>query len=171
MRTGSKILWLAIGTVAIGGVFIYSHQKAKKKKLSVSKPKPQSIHQSPNGSTVQEPDWGSPFDMNYAKEVIRWLVPRKVLQLAPSSASQLAQKLYKAKGGSWYEDDDEEAVGEVFQKLIKDGIQVANTAQKFYWLYKKDLWEYLNSFLSESEMEEYVTNPVRSLSPYRLVNN
>ncbi len=79
--------------------------------------------------------------------------------------------MYKAKGASWYEDDDEDAVGEVFQKLIKDGIQVANMAQKFYWLYKKDLWEYLNSFLSESEMEEYVTNPVRSLPPYRLKNN
>ena len=171
MSTTGKILWITLGVVAIGGVFIYSHQKAKKKKLSRSKPKPQTISQSGSGSTVSEPDWGSPFDMNYADEVIRWMAPRKVIQLSPARASQIAEKLYKAKGASWYEDDDEEAVWEVFQKLLRDGVQVANTSRKFYWLYQKDLWEYLSSFLSESEMERYVAAPIRNLPPYRLNNN
>ena len=168
MNTGSKILWLSLGVVVIGGVFIYSAHKAKQKKISRSKPKPQSVSMHQNGMAVSEPDWGSPFDMNYVQEVSKWLAPKQVRQLAPQEAARLAQRLYQAKGNGWYEDDDEDAVGEVFTKLVKDGVQIANISRKFYWLYKKDLWEYLNSFLSESEMEQHVSAPIRSLPTYRL---
>ena len=170
MTKGEKIFWLFLGAASIGGVIIYSIHHRNKKQLSRRENKPKSLGWTGNATTVNEPDWGSPFDMNFSQEVKRWLSPKRVIEPDAQNSARYAAKLFAAKGGSWYEDDDESTVNEVFSRLVKDGIEVAEVSRKFYWLYKQDLWEYLNSFLSESEMEQYVSTPVRSLAPYRLLS-
>lgn len=165
-----KILILAFGAVVLSAVFVRAYRQRKGPE-NPEKPKAQGYTPSGAGSTVSEPDWGSPFDMNYAQDVARWLAPRRIIGMNPGQAAHFAEQIYLAKGGSWYEDDDEEVVQSIFQKQLRDGIEVATVARKFNWLYKQDLWEYLQSFLSEGELENLVSLPVRSLPPYRLSNS
>ena len=164
-----KLIFLALGAIAVVGLYIKAAKSGDKG--GGNKPEPEGYSPSGQGSTTAEPDWGSPFDMNYAEDVVRWLAPKKVVRLHPARAAQLAEKLYQAKGESWFDDDDEAAVEEVFEKFLLDGVQVADVARKFNWLYQKDLWEHLRGFLNGSELEEYVSLPVRSLPPYRLSNS
>ncbi|MDW3191910.1 MAG: hypothetical protein R8G66_06085 [Cytophagales bacterium] len=119
------------------------------------------------GSTLSEPNWNNPFDMNYEQDVVRWVKPKRIQLLHPSEASQLAQTLYEAKGSSWWANDDEQAVKTIFQKRLKDKVQVATLSRAFWVKYKKDLWEYLNGFLSKSELNNYVHQPVKRLPNYR----
>ena len=119
------------------------------------------------GSTLSEPNWNNPFDMNYEQDVVRWVKPKRIQLLHPSEASQLAQALYQAKGFSWWANDDEQAVKTIFQKRLKDKVQVATLSRAFWVKYKKDMWEYLNGFLSKTEMDSYVHQPVKRLPNYR----
>ncbi|MDN5201243.1 hypothetical protein QQ008_07715 [Fulvivirgaceae bacterium BMA10] len=120
------------------------------------------------GTTISEPNWNNPFDMNYENDVKKWVSPKGVLVLNNTEAGKMAQILYKAKGSGWWSNDDEEAVKKIFLKRLRDKVQVANLSRAFWFRYKKDMWEYLNSFLSNSEMEGYVHKPVRNLPKYRL---
>lgn len=119
------------------------------------------------GSTLTEPNWNNPFDMNYEQDVVRWVKPKRIQLLHPPEASQLAKTLYQAKGMSWWANDDEQAVKTIFQKRLMDKVQVATLSRAFWVKYKKDMWEYLNGFLSKSEMDNYVHQPVRRLPNYR----
>lgn len=119
------------------------------------------------GSTLSEPNWNNPFDMNYEQDVVRWVKPKRIRLFHPSEAFQLAQALYQAKGSSWWGNDDEQAVKTIFQKRLRDKVQVATLSRAFWVKYKKDMWEYLNGFLSKSEMESYVHQPVKRLPNYR----
>ena len=118
-------------------------------------------------SEVKQPNWRSPFDMRYADDVLRWVAPRKLKMLDQQKALQLAEKIKQAKG-RWFEDDNEDAIEQVFSKILEDKVQVALLSKFFYQRYKLDLWEYLRSFLSAAEMDRYVHTPVRSLPNYRL---
>ena len=120
------------------------------------------------GTTISEPNWNNPFDMNYENDVKKWVSPKGVLVLNEAEAVAMAQALHKAKGSGWWSNDDEDAVKKIFQKRLRDKVQVANLSRAFWFKYKKDMWEYLNSFLSNSEMESYVQKPVRNLPKYRL---
>jgi len=119
-------------------------------------------------NTLSEPDWNNPFDMNYEQDVKAWIHPKRVYTLKKEYASQLASQLKKAKGG-WL-DDNEEAVYDVFAKKIKSKVHVANLSKAFWNDHKKDMWEHLKSFLSNSEMEKYVHAPVRKLPNYKTIN-
>ena len=114
-----------------------------------------------------EPDWNNPFDMQYADDVKKWVSPKPVIFLKDQFAKQYAKKIYDAKGGL-LTDDDEDGVGNLFSKVLHDKLQVANMSKAFYALYKRDLYDYLASFLSEDELEKYVLSPMRNLPNYRL---
>lgn len=116
------------------------------------------------GTTKQEPNWNSPFDMNYLKDVQRWVSPKSIVVLDAITAKKYAKIVKSAKGTF---NDDEDAVKAVFGKKLRDKTQVASLSKAFYQLYKKDMWQYLNSFLSQSEMKEYVTKYVSRLPNYQ----
>ena len=116
------------------------------------------------GTTKQEPNWNSPFDMNYLKDVQQWVAPKRIQVLNENVARQYAKIIKNAKGTF---NDDEDAVKDVFGKKLRDKTQVASLSKAFYALYKKDMWQYLNSFLSQSEMKTYVTQYVRRLPNYQ----
>ncbi|WP_203458138.1 hypothetical protein [Lacinutrix sp. WUR7] len=116
------------------------------------------------GTTKQEPNWNSPFDMNYLTDVQKWVAPKGIQVLDDISAKKYAKIIKESKGSF---NDDEDAVKSVFGKKIRDKTQVASLSKAFYQLYKKDMWQYLNSFLSQSEMKEYVTKYVNRLPNYQ----
>ena len=116
------------------------------------------------GTTKQEPNWNSPFDMNYLTDVQKWVAPKSIKVLDDASAKKLAKIIKEAKGSF---NDDEDAVKGVFGKKLRDKTQVASLSKAFYQLYKKDMWQHLNSFLSQSEMKEYVSNYVQRLPNYQ----
>lgn len=116
------------------------------------------------GTTKQEPNWNSPFDMNYLTDVQKWVAPKSIQLLNDASAKKLAKIIKEAKGSF---NDDEDAVKAVFGKKLRDKTQVASLSKAFYQLYKKDMWQHLNSFLSQSEMKEYVSKYVNRLPNYQ----
>ncbi|WP_407264858.1 hypothetical protein R5N98_12410 [Tenacibaculum maritimum] len=116
------------------------------------------------GTTKQEPNWNSPFDMNYLTDVQKWVSPKGIQILDDASAKKLAKIIKDAKGTF---NDDEDAVKDVFGKKLRDKTQVASISKAFYQLYKKDMWQHLNSFLSQSEMKEYVSKYVNRLPNYQ----
>lgn len=116
------------------------------------------------GTTKQEPNWNSPFDMNYLTDVQKWVAPKGIQVLDDASAKKLASIIKNAKGTF---NDDEDAVKDVFGKKLRDKTQVASLSKAFYQLYKKDMWQHLNSFLSQSEMAAYVSKYVSRLPNYQ----
>ena len=119
-------------------------------------------------TALSTPNWSNPYDMNYKKEVIAWVTPKKIQLLSKVAAQNYAKQLKAAYGGSWYKNDDEQAVHTVFSKKLHDKVAVASVSEAFWKLYKKDMWAYLNNFLSRSEMENHVHKPVRALPNYRI---
>jgi hypothetical protein len=117
-------------------------------------------------TSIIEPNWENPFDSSYGDDVKKWVAPKNLIILKEQFAKQYATELYNAKG---ILDDNEQAVKGVFTKKVKDKVHVSNVSSAFWKLYKKDLYDYLSSFLNESEMEEFVHGPVRNLPNYRLI--
>lgn len=115
-------------------------------------------------AAVTEPNWDNPFDINYYKDVKQWVAPKTLILLKSTYAKQYARQLYGAKGIIKHDTD---TVYNVFSKQVKDKVQVSNVSEAFWNIYRKDLLEYLHSFLSESEMEKYVQSSVRNLINYR----
>ena len=122
------------------------------------------------GTSVSEPNWENPFAMNYQQDVMRWVAPKTIFLMKKSFADQYAKQLKEAWGGAWYKNDDEDAVKDVFTKKVADKVHVSCISKAFYDNYKKDLYDYLANFLSQSEMEAYVIKPVQSLPNYRIAN-
>jgi hypothetical protein len=116
------------------------------------------------GSTKQEPNWNSPFDMNYLTDVQKWVAPKSIQILDDTSAKKLAKTIKDAKGTF---NDEEDAIKDVFGKKLRDKTQIASLSKAYYQLYKKDMWQHLNSFLSQSEMKEYVSKYVQRLPNYQ----
>lgn len=116
------------------------------------------------GTTKQEPNWESPFNMNYLNDVQRWLAPRKIVVLNDVSAKKYARLLKNAKGVF---DDDEDVVTDVFAKKLRDKTQVASLSKAFWQSYKKDLWQHLSSFLNPNEMQKYVHQYVKRMPNYQ----
>ena len=117
------------------------------------------------GSTVVEPNWTNPYDKEYMDQVLAWVKPRKVYRLTKESAKRFAKEIKEAKG--WLYDDNDK-VKAVFDKL-KDKGHVSTISKAFLKEYKTDMYDYLLSFLSESEMDKYVHKPVNRLENYRYV--
>lgn len=189
MRISKKGWWIigSVGVVGlgVGSYFLFFHNKnkpgsdkygnlklkGKGKDAKVSGGVEGGVETTKEGqaTTVTEPNWDNPYDMNYENDVKSWVKPKKIYVLKKSYADKYAKELKEAYGGAWYNDDNEDAVKAVFSKKLKDKVHVANVSRAFWNNYKKDMWEYLANFLSSSEMEEYVHKPVRRLPNYRIV--
>lgn len=170
----TKIMWWAIGGAGVAGlgvgVYFFVKKHKEKKEISLTgmqnKAKPVKIIKGGSATAVVEPNWNASFNMNYTKDVKKWLGGKRIKELSPEVASKYALQLKKAKGTF---NDDEKAVEMVFKRL-QDKTQVANLSRAFYFDHgKKDMWQYLRSFLSNSEMKKLVKDPVRRLPNYRLV--
>tara|TARA_R110002049_G_scaffold113040_3_gene263080 strand:+ start:5214 stop:5735 length:522 start_codon:yes stop_codon:yes gene_type:complete len=169
----TKTSWWMIGGAGIAvlgiGTFVVLSRKNKKKIIS-NVTKSTSIGNGVQvttgnvGATKQEPDWNSPFDMNYLADVQKWVAPKSIQVLDDVSAKKYAKIIKEAKGSF---NDDEDAVKSVFGKKLRDKTQVASLSKAFYQLYKKDMWQFLNNFLSQSEMKEYVSKYVNRLPNYQ----
>ena len=161
-----------IGGAGLGitgiGVFVMLSRKRKQQQFSKNTAAPigtgVQVTTGDVGTTKQEPNWNSPFDMNYLTDVQKWVAPKRIQILDEASAKKLATSIKNAKGTF---NDDEDAVNDVFGKKLRDKTQVASLSKAFYGLYKKDMWQYLNSFLSQSEMKQYVTRYVNRLPNYQ----
>lgn len=165
----SNTTWWAIGgssiaLLSIGGYLWYQYRNKEKEKNSTS-----IIAKTPNTiehpKIRQVPNWSSPFDMKYIDHVKEWLLPKIIKELPSLKAKQYAKTLKKAKGLIY---DDEAAVKRVFAKELQDKTQVSSVSKAFWGLYREDLWVYLKGFLSSSELNELVTQPVKQLPNYRL---
>tara|TARA_R110002050_G_scaffold63730_4_gene139146 strand:+ start:1999 stop:2520 length:522 start_codon:yes stop_codon:yes gene_type:complete len=169
----TKTSWWMIGGAGIAvlgiGTFVVLSRK-NKKKITSNVTKSTSIGNGVQvttgnvGATKQEPDWNSPFDMNYLADVQKWVAPKSIQVLDDVSAKKYAKIIKDAKGSF---NDDEDAVKSVFGKKLRDKTQVASLSKAFYQLYKKDMWQFLNGFLSRSEMKEYVSKYVNRLPNYQ----
>ncbi len=70
--------------------------------------------------------------------------------ISQTKANQLAYNIYNAK--SFYNDDEEEAVGAI--KSAGTKINVSYVAFRFYQLYQRDLQSYLESFLENDNWSD-----------------
>ena len=172
MKMTKTMLW-TIGGVGIAGLgvgaYFFIKRRKKSKEISFStisnSGKPVKVIRGGSATPVEEPNWKNPFDMNYIKDVKKWLGRKQIKELSSSEASKYALQLKRAKGRF---NDDEEAVERVFKRL-RDKTQVATLSKAFYFKHKKDMWQYLRGFLSDSEMKKLVHDPVRRLPNYRLL--
>ena len=163
----------AVAVLGTGGYLFYRSKKnSKNNSLGYSEQSAQTnigngirVNTSTKASVKKEPNWNAPFDMNYLEDVKKWVSPKKVLILGDSTASKLAKTLKNAKGTF---NDDEYAVRDVFKKL-QSKTDVASLSKAYYHDHdQKDLWQHLNSFLSHSEMKEYVWKYIKRLPNYKL---
>ena len=170
--------WWMIGVVSVlglglGGYFLFKHKSKPSGNRKLSERLGTSGIRTVKAGQHQrlvEPDWNHPFDMNYEQDVKTWVAPTSILTLNPTDGAAYAKALKQAKGTGWLGNDDEDAVGAVFSKKLKDKVQVAGLSRAFWNRYKMDMWQYLRSFLSNSEMKKYVHDPVRRLPNYRIAN-
>jgi len=156
---GGSILALSIGAI------IYF--KRKKTKITSSFDLGNSsggVSTTPIGNTITEPNWKQPFDQNYKQEVETYM-KKQVKVLDAMTALRYAKKIKEAKGSF---NDDEKVIQEIFGKLLKDKVQISQLSKAFWKRYKKDLWKYLTSFLSNSELTQYIRKPIRNLPNYRI---
>ena len=116
-----------------------------------------------NGAVITEPNWNKPFDMNYESDVAAWL-KRPVKPLDTGLSQQWVKALHGAKK-DFFALDDVAAVESVF-KQIRTKVQLAQLSRAFFGQHKLDLWKYLTSFLSHSEMDRYVYRYTKSLENY-----
>lgn len=170
----SKTTWwmlggLGVSVISIGG-FMLLNRRLKRQKIgqdTTDSLKENSVAIVTSVSTRQIPNWNNPFDMNYTKEVQQWLGAKPIVVLDTTTAKKYAQKIKKAKG---LFNDDEATIKTIFSKNLKDKTNVSNISRAFWELYKKDMWQYLASFLSASELQTYVNKYVRSLPNYTLAS-
>jgi len=161
---------LGVGGLMVTGYLLYSKSKKKKMPdLSLASfgntAKPIRVQRGGVATPVAVPNWKNPFDMNYINDVKRWLKGKRIKELPANTATLYARQLKNAKGRL---NDDEEAVAQVFKKL-QDKTQVASLSRAFYFNHgRKDMWQHLRSFLSDSEMKTLVSDPVRRLPNYRI---
>lgn len=169
----TKTMWWMVGGVSVtglafGGYLWYKNRQEQKNEMPMitnsSKGKSTIVNTGGKKPPITEPNWKAPFDMNYLNDVKKWLQGKSIKELSIVQAKKYAEILKNAKG---LIDDDEDAVQKVFRSL-QDKTQVASISWAFYHNHKKDLWQYLRSFLSDREMKTLVTDPVKKLPNYRL---
>lgn len=114
-----------------------------------------------SGSTSNITGIGSAFDKELWKK-------SKKNSITFDEANRLAVKLYDAKSRDgivirdWWK-DKEENVGDVF-RMLSSKANVSVLADAFYQKYRTELITFLESFLTEKELNEYVLSYVSKLS-------
>jgi hypothetical protein len=125
-----------------------------------------------SGSTVQTPEKPNPFlafNPTYAKALVEayrkkygntWN-NKAQLKIASKDYLKLAKLLNDSKG---FFNDDEDKLYSVF-RLIQTQFQLSSLSIIFNFYYKKDLLEYLKSFLSAEEIAP-ILNQVKNYPQY-----
>jgi hypothetical protein len=95
------------------------------------------------------------YGLGFLFIMIRFLISvysenKSKVTISQTKANQLAYNIYNAK--SFYNDDEEEAVGAI--KLAGTKINVSYVAFRFYQLYQRDLQSYLESFLESDNWSD-----------------
>ncbi len=165
--------WLIVGVLVVTGTVVlwkfYKNRKDPSGDL-LSEGESDSAGDSeanrPTATTITEPNWSNPFDLNFMAQVKKWVAPVGISKLKDDYADGLAQQIYKAKGKWIISNDDEQAVENVFARSLKDKVHVSNLANAFYKRYQRPLKPFLESFLSEREMKKYVLQPIMKLDKY-----
>ncbi len=172
MQITKNIRWamagLGVAGLGIGAYILFKRPKKTSKNgfdFSMPQKRGKKVFNNTPGVAVEEPNWKNPYDMNYIRDVKKWLRGKQIKILSVDIAASYVKSLKNAKGRF---NDDEAAVQRVFKRL-RDKTQVASLSKAFWKNYKTDMWQYLNSFLSKKEMETYVHKPVRKLPNYREV--
>lgn len=159
--------YLAGGMVLIGGGIVAWYVTSHKEVLPHPAASGNGTNSKPGSTTITEPNWNDPFNIKLESQAKKFLAPRKIMTLSPQVATMLAEKIYNARGQWFFSDDDEDAIGDVFSRILKDKIQVSIVAAAFRRRYAQDLEPFLSGFLSKSEMQQYVHNPIQQLPGYR----
>ncbi len=170
----SKTTWWMIGGASVAvigvGVFWFFNNRLKNQntsnlansKLGLGTP----INLKTTAGVRQVPNWNNAFDMNYTDEVKRWLQPKSIVEISSTTAKKYAEQLKNAKGTF---NDNEEIVKIIFSKHLKDKTNVSSISKAFLLRYKIDMWQHLSSFLSATELNQYVTQAVKQLPNYTTV--
>ena len=178
-KTISIIAYTLLGTSLALSLLWLTKLKVDRSDDDPETPAPDQSNQNPDGpnlksennqsqpSAIIEPNWLNPWRIEYAEEVKKWVAPKTIRGLTQSTATGLAKKLFEAKGGGWFLNDDESAVEEVFASL-QDKVQVSVLSRTFFELYNRDLYDHLRSFLSSYELSHLVTTPIAALADYRI---
>lgn len=170
----SKKTWWMIGGVGVSamsiGAFVFFNRRLKQQKnrqtnISMPSNNSQPVSIARTAATRQVPNWDNAFDMNYTREVQHWLKPKSIVLLNAQSAQKYAKQLKEANGRF---NDDEAAIEAIFSKQLKDKTNVSSISKAFWELYKKDMWQFLASFLSPTEMNRYVSKHVKALPNYTI---
>lgn len=174
----TKTTWWIVGggslaVIGIGALVFFSKKKDKNKQSGFNMQSSQSaigngvkVNTSGSASIKSEPNWNKPFNMNYLKDVQNWVSPKSIHVLDALAAKKYAKIIKQAKGTF---NDDEDAIENIFGKKIQSKTDVASLSKAFYSEYQgKDMWQHLNSFLSNSEMKAYVWKYVNRLPNYKL---
>jgi hypothetical protein len=115
-----------------------------------------------SGSTINIKGVGGAFDKEY------WKKSNKKPNLTFDEANRLAVKIYDAKSRKgivirdWWR-DDEESVGDVF-RMLKSKSDVSLLSDAFYQKYRTELITFLESFMTEKELNEFVISYISKLS-------
>ncbi len=174
----TKTTWWLIGggSLAVVGVGVFIFFKTRKDKNANGAYNLQaaqasigtgvSVNTTTSASIKSEPNWNKPFNMNYLTDVQEWVYPKNIQVLDQATAKKYAKIIKEAKGTF---NDDEDAIKNIFGKKIQHKTDVASISKAFYNEYKgNDMWQHLNSFLSNSEMKLYVWKYVNQLPNYKL---
>ena len=163
MIGGATLAGLSIGTFWFFNNRSIPKEKSKTSKVSFRKGK--TINLSTAAGTRQVPNWNNSFHTNYTKDVTQWLQPKSIIEMDKNTALKYAKIIKNSKGTF---NDDEEAIRLIFSKRLRDKTNVSSISKAFWNQYNKDMWQYLNSFLSKSELHQYVTKPVKQLPNYTI---
>lgn len=153
---------LSVFGVTTLGVIIYLIDKKNKKTKNTNRTK-----DDVNSSIAYIPNWDKPFNLEFANEVKRHLAPQKISEIAPGKAAELAMILLKADGKP-----EKQLIAGVKSTIgaINDKVELSGLSNVFYRLTKgKDLYRYLDSLLSDHQMETLISKPVNQLSKYTLL--
>ena len=101
--------------------------------------------------------------------MVAYLAPQEIVLPDQKRLKDWAKRIWDAKADNWFSWDDPGEVRQVFSEM-KDAVEVAALARTFYAdpNIRRDLWQYLNTFLDEDEIETNVNIPVRRLAAYRI---
>lgn len=109
------------------------------------------------GGNTSTPNSKNPWSRQYVKDLIATKKSNQtVLLLTVNTMNNYAKRIYDGKG---IFNDDEDQVFSVF-RAISTKSQLSQFAGHFSDFYKKDLWNYLNSFLNTQELS-IITNMVK----------
>ena len=100
--------------------------------------------------TIEKGETSNAWQPNYYKEMIEKNGRNKTALSLPATVEGYAKIFRDAKG---LVNDDEEAVYGALRSM-KYKTQLSQVAERFFQMYKQDLYLFLKSFLSDDELEQ-----------------